>query len=489
MKKVLAIDMGATSGKGIVGYVQDDKIILNEVMRFYHNIKEINGRLFWDWEKIICEIIRLIKKLDSHDFVSIGIDTWGVDFGILDGEGNLIEFPLSYRDPMNENTFKELLKRFSKEEIYMLTGNQVMEINTLFQIESIKGNNYDLFKQIDKIVLMPDLINYYLTGNIFAEKTMASTTQLFDMVNKKWNYDLIEKLKYPKELFPEIIDNCRTIGNTKNSLIDELKDKDIDVISVASHDTASAVSITKAFFNDETMFLSSGTWSLLGVCTDEPIINKFAFENDLTNECGFSDKNLFLKNITGLWLIERVIKELEHRKKYTYEEISRLVMDSPHFSCTFDIDQVPTSLGGSIVNFIMDYAEKTNQSIPDNDGIIFRSIYESLVFKYYETVLSIEECLSREFKEIQVISGGSKSNIMCQMLADITNKIILAGPSEATALGNIVIQLIKDKQILNMEEAFNMIKNSFENKTYYPKNHNKWQRAYQKYLRLIERKE
>lgn len=485
MKKALAIDMGATSIRGIVGYIDKDKIVLEEVMRFKHHIKNLNGRLYWDFEKIKSNIIELLVNLKCEDLESVSVDTWGVDFGLLDKEGKLLDSPLSYRDPYNLESFERIIKNISPMYLYKMTGNQLMAINTLFQLETIR-NNKEIFNKIDKVVLMPDLINYYLTGKIYAEKTIASTTQLFDPKNKTWNYELIKHLGYSENIFPTIVDNCKIIGNTKESALENLNKKNLKVISIASHDTASAVSITKAFYDPKTMFLSCGTWSLLGVCTDMPIINNYTFKHQLTNEVGLNDKNLLLKNITGLYFVERVIKELEDIKKYTYSEISEIVEKSPEFKSITYMESDSVGVNDSVINYIKEYAQKTKQNIPATDGEIFRTIYESLVFRYYEAIRSIEGCMNTEYEEIQIIGGGSKSSIICQMTADIANKTVIAGPVEATAIGNIVTQLIKLGEISDIKEEYNLIINSFEYKFYKPKNHYKWIEAYEKYKIIKE---
>lgn len=480
MRKALAVDMGATSIRGVVGYIDKDKLVLKEVMRFKHNIKNYNNRLYWDFEQIKSNIIELLTNIESEELGSLSIDTWGVDFGLLDKKGELLDYPLSYRDPHNLESFEKTIKKISPEYLYKMTGNQLMAINTLFQLEAIRCNK-EIFNRIDKVVMIPDLINYYLTGKIYAEKTIASTTQLFDPRSKTWNYELIKHLGYSQNIFPTVIDNCKVIGNTRESAIESLNKKDIKVISTASHDTASAVAITKAFFDSKTMFLSCGTWSLLGICTDFPIINDYTFNHQLTNEIGLNDKNLLLKNITGLYFIERVIGELEDTKKYTYSEISEIVEKSQEFKTIVYMESNSVGVNDSVINYVKAYAQKTKQYIPKTDGEIFRTIYESLVFRYYEAIRSIEGCMNTEYEEIQIIGGGSKSHIICQMTADISGKTVIAGPVEATAIGNIVTQLVSLGEISGAEDAYNLITNSFDYKVYKPENHYKWIEAYEKY--------
>ncbi|MBU5592962.1 rhamnulokinase [Clostridium sp. MSJ-4] len=484
MKKVLAIDMGATSIRGVIGYINEKKIVLEEVMRFRHSIIEVDGRLRWDWNKIKSNIIDILLNSQCQNLSSVSVDTWGVDFGLLDKEGELLECPLSYRDPRNTEFLKKTLKKISPMCLYKITGNQIMAINTLFQLEAIRNNNIELFHKIYKVVLLPDLINYYFTGKIYAEKTIASTTQLFDQNNKTWNYELIKNLGYNENIFPKVMENCEIIGNTKESPIEVLNNMDLQVVSIASHDTASAVATTRAFYDEKCMFLSCGTWSLLGVCTDKPVINKYTFDNQLTNEIGLNNKNLFFKNITGLYFLERTIEELESIKEYTYAEISEIVDKSSEFKSIIYMEADSVGVNDKVSDYIREYAQKTNQYIPKTDGEIFRIIYESLAFRYYDAIQDIEECQNTIYDSIQIIGGGSKSNVLCQMTADITNKTVVAGPVEATALGNVVTQLIKLGEISDVRQAHDLIINSFEYKIYKPKNHHRWMRAYEKYKTL-----
>ncbi|QQK08407.1 rhamnulokinase [Miniphocaeibacter halophilus] len=474
MKKVLAIDMGATSIRGVIGYIQDGKLKTETVDRFTHEIVDYEGRKRWQWDKIVNNIIGMILN-HSKEISSVGIDTWGVDFGLINKEGKLIENPVSYRDIKNSLGIKYAEKYMSKEEIFLETGNQIMGMNSLFQLLTYRKLNPNKYKTIDKILFLPDLINYILTSEICSELTIASTTQMLNIKEKKWNLEMLKKFSINENIFPQIIKNKSIIGKTNSSLDERLKETNVDVISVASHDTASAVYLTKAYNDREYAFLSSGTWSLIGCCTEEAIINKEVFKSELTNEIGFDSKNMFFKNITGLYLIERLRKELKNIYKidFNYSYITDFVTKTKPFEAYIDTDYVDFANEEiSIIESMEKYLINTKQELLDDKRKYFRVIYESLVFKYKEIINEIEKIIGYSFKGIHIIGGGAKAEFLCQMIADGLNKKVLAGPYEATAIGNILAQLsvVEGKKI----DVDKIIKNTYKVKEYLPKNCEDW---------------
>lgn len=468
MKKSLAFDMGATSIRGILGYIENGKLKTEEILRFSHERIKENGRSRWDWEKIIGNIVNTIIKY-KDEIGSIGVDTWGVDFGILDSDGTLIENPISYRDSKNILGYEDAKKITSLKEIFMNTGNQVMSINTLFQLLSLKEVDIENYNKIDKVLMMPDLINYFLTGEKYAEATIASTTQLFNLSERKISNKILEKFEINKNMFPEIIDPGKIIGNLKNSRIEELKELDIPVISVASHDTASAVLLTQAYTDSKCMFLSCGTWSLIGCITKEPVINEETYKNSLTNETGYNKSNMFFTNITGLYLVEKLKEQLEikYKRKICFEEITEYVKSNLDLDKYIDV-ALPVFQQDEF-NIILEI-DKITKEHQKNDFDYFVIIYKSLTKKYAETIVYIKNITKREFNKIHIIGGGAKSVVLCQMIADRTGLELVVGPFEATAYGNILIQKITQKEILSLEEGFNIIKNTVQLYNYKPKN-------------------
>ena len=484
MNKVLAIDMGATSIRGILGYVENGNLKIEEVMRLSHEIIEKDGRRYWQWDKLIDTIVDTINQ--QTDLTSVACDTWGVDFGILDSDGQLIDTPVSYRDSLHTEGFNKVKEQIDLFELYQLTGNQIMSINSLFQYMALKMFNIENYEKIDTILMTPDLINYLLTGNKYSEKTIASTSQMFDLKNGCWRIDLLDELDLKSDVFAPVINNGEYIGTTKDTLLPNLTNKDLKVYSIASHDTASAVSVTRAFFDPDCLFLSSGTWSLIGGLTDEPVLTKEAFDSDLTNETGFQGQNMFFKNITGLYLFEKLRDELAVRdgKRMTHKEADGMTVEAKPFNyfmniAEYDLDNL------SVIDSIQEYIEKTNQTQPETTGELLRGIYESLVFGYMKTVKDIERISGQTFQRVQIIGGGSKIGFLNQMIADGLNKEVVAGPDEASAIGNIVGQLLALGEWDSIEDAYNAVAKSFEYRTFTPQNPELWQERYSEIETLL----
>lgn len=468
MKKSLAFDMGATSIRGILGYVENGQLKTEEVLRFSHERIKEDGRSRWDWKKIIGNIVNTIIKY-KDEIESIGIDTWGVDFGVIDKEGNLLENPISYRDAKNAIGYENAQKVMSLKEIFMNTGNQIMSINTLFQLLTLKEVSEDNYSKIDKLLMMPDLINYFLTGERYAEATIASTTQLFDLAERKISNKILEKFEINKNIFPPVIEPGNIVGNLKNSRIEELRELDIPVISVASHDTASAALLTQAYTDPKCMFLSCGTWSLIGCVTDKPVITEEAYDNSLTNETGYRDSNMFFTNITGLYLVEKLKEQLENRysRKIPFEEITEYVKSNLTVATYIDVALPVFQQDEFDIISEIDNVTKEHQ---ENDFDYFVIIYKSLTKKYNETINYIKSITKRGFDRLHIIGGGAKSTVLCQMIADETGLDVVVGPFEATAYGNILIQKIAQKEIASLEEGFKIIANTAQLYNYKAKN-------------------
>lgn len=468
MKKSLAIDMGATSIRAILGYIDKGELITEEVMRFNHVIKDIDGRKQWDLNGMLNKIENTI--LDHKDEIaSIGVDTWGVDFGLIDKDGSLVYNPTSYRDESCEIGFKSIKEKNDFKDLFKKTGNQIMNINTLFQLETVKMENNNFYEKADKLLMTPDLINYLLTGKKYGERTICSTSQMFDLKDGDWNKKLIKDLGLNEDLLPKIINNKIVVGSTKNSLINSLRDLDIKVISVASHDTASAVYVTESYNNEDCLFLSSGTWSLIGCCNDKPILTDQAYDFSLTNETGYDNKNMFFKNVTGLYLIEKLRDDLlkDDGEKYSFDEITNLVENSS-VSETFIIDVDYEVFTKETNDFIYDldryFDEKENLQIEDKKDY-FKIIYQSIVENYKIVVENIEKCLDKKFKKIHVMGGGSQSKVLCQMIADKLKIKVIAGPKEATAVGNILAQL---EYLNEYKDVRKIVTDGFETVEYLP---------------------
>lgn len=458
MKNIIAIDMGATSIRICLAKFNNNNLKIDELLRFYHKRKMKDGRSRWDFDLIKSNIINVIKEY-GHMVDSIAVDTWGVDFAYLDNEGELINNPISYRDDKNVLGYEYAKKYLSDEEIYLYTGNQIMSINTLFQLLALREFGKEEFDRVDKLLLLPDYINYLLCGNMYMEESILSTSQLLDISKKDFSKKILETYDISESLFSKTIKSGHIIGNTKNSRIKELREFDIDIISIPSHDTACAGMMTDALISEKTLFLSCGTWSLLGCFLDEAIILKESFEKQITNEIGYDSRIMFLKNITGLYLIEKLKDKIEEIKgeKIEFDYISKYVQDNISIKQYIDVEEAEFAKDDyDIIEEINNYLTKTNQDIPQNIMDYFTIIYTSLVNKYNEVKKDLEDITGRKFDCIHIIGGGSKSELLCNLIKEKLGVNLKKGYTESTLLGNIVTQLIALGEIKDLSETKNI---------------------------------
>lgn len=470
MKKVLAIDMGATSIRGIMGYIENGRFQMQEVMRMPHKIIQQNGRLVWQWQKLMDKVTETIEKY-AGEIASVGIDTWGVDFGLLDERGNLVDIPLSYREPKHADGHRLALDKMSEEAIFLHTGNQVMNINTLFQLLSYRRYYPENWKQVQTVLMMPDLFQYMLTGEKVGEETIWSTSQILNLQEADYSRTILEKMDFSPELFPPLIKAGTITGNTQNAKVESLRRHSVDVISVCGHDTASAVLLTEAFYHPDCMFLSCGTWSLIGGLVEDVVMNRQAYEKTLTNELGYDSKAMFFKNITGLYLLEKYKSQLEEAwgREISFQEITDFVSGAEATEAVIDIEEdIFAEEDMAVQAAIKQALEKNGQSLPQNDMAYFQIIYNSLAEKYLQTKEAIEQTTGRQFRKIHMIGGGAKSSYLCQLIANKLKLPLVAGPYEATALGNILIQLKTIGEIGSVKEGLELIQKNEIIKYYQP---------------------
>lgn len=488
--KVLAFDFGGSSGRAILGVFDDEKIDIKEIHRFSNDPVVVNGIMYWDVLRLFFEIKQsLVKAKQFGKIDSIGIDTWGVDFALLDEDGQLLENPVHYRDERTVGMVEKSFEKISKSEFYSITGNQFMEINTAFQLLSLKEKRSHLLERANVMLLMPDLFNYLLTGKMVTENSIASTTQLFDAKKRTWSDKVINALGIPRKLFTEIVPSGTFIGNISGEICDELKVEKCKVIAVAGHDTQSAL-VSVPTREKDFIFLSCGTWSLLGTEIDEPIINKKSIKYNITNEGGYEDKASFLKNIIGLWLIQESKRQWQREgEEFDFSTLEERAKESKPFKCFIDPDDPVFVQAGDIPSRIRDYCSRTNQEVPEDVGEIARCINESLAMKYRYSLEEIEECTNKEYKIMYMVGGGTQSKLLCQMTADACNIKVSAGPIEATVYGNIATQLITTKKIENLRKAREIIRNSNSMSYYNPKDNELWDEEYKRFKNIIELKE
>ena len=485
-KKVLAFDFGASSGRAMLGTFDGNKIHIEEIHRFSNDPVIVGGTMYWDVLRLFFEIKQSLVKSKRYGKIdSIGIDTWGVDFALLDKYGQLLENPIHYRDGRTAGMIEKSFEKISKDEFYEITGNQFMEINTAFQLLSLKENRSHLLERADVMLLMPDLFNYMLTGKKVTENSIASTTQLFDAKNRNWSDKVIKSLGLPENLFTEIIPSGTIIGKLSEDISEELKIDMFDVIAVSGHDTQSAL-VSVPTQEEDFIFLSCGTWSLLGTELNEPIINEKSNSYNITNESGYEEKASFLKNIIGLWLIQESKRQWEREGKvYSFGELEEMAQNAEPFRSFIDPDDPVFTPAGNIPERIREYCIKTNQPVPRNEAEIVRCINESLALKYRVALEEIEDCTGKIYSTIYMLGGGIQSKMLSQMTANACRTNVSAGPVEATVLGNVAIQLMSTGQIKNLKEARKVIKDSQEIYRYLPKDTKLWEEAFYKFKKII----
>ena len=486
-KRVLAFDFGASSGRAIIGCFDGEKITLEEVHRFSNDPVSVGGTVYWDVLRLFYEIKQgIIKARMAGGFDSIGIDTWGVDFGLIDAEGKLMENPIHYRDARTVGMVDEAFKTMPREKIYGITGIQFMELNTLFQLISLKKNRPWMLERADKMLFMPDLFAYMLTGKMCAEYSIASTSQIIDLKTKSWSKELLEAFGIKEDIFAPLVKPGTVLGMLTPEICEECGVDPVPVISVCGHDTQSAITSVPCE-DGKFAFLSSGTWSLFGTELEKPIVNETSLNINITNEGGFDDTVGFLKNIIGLWLIQESRRQWQRQgEDYSYADLEKLALAAEPFKCFIDPDAPEFVPHGNIPKRVQEFCEKTGQYVPQTVGEIMRCIYESLAMKYKLTFEKLCECTERDYPVIHVIGGGTKDTLLCQLTANSCNRTVKAGPIEATVMGNVAVQLMSDNSVADISEARKIVANSSELKTYLPADVDKWEEAYADFLKIVK---
>ncbi|MBQ6019360.1 MAG: rhamnulokinase [Clostridia bacterium] len=486
MKRVLAFDFGASSGRAIIASYDGDKITLEEVHRFSNDPVMLNGTLYWDALRLFFEIKQgIIKAKLAGGFDSIGVDTWGVDFGLIDEKGCLVENPVHYRDARTKGIIEEAEKLISKKEMYDITGIQFMEFNTAFQLLSIKRSRPELFDRAAKLLFMPDLFSYFLTGKTVAEYSIATTSQLVEASTGKWSQRMCEALGVPARLLPEIVMPGATVGMLSDAICEELGVPAVPVIAVCGHDTQSAVSAVPAAEKDF-VFISSGTWSLFGTEVDAPIINDETRAFNVTNEGGFDGAIAFLKNICGLWLIQESRRQWRREgKEYSFAELETLAKQAEPFRCFIDPDATDFVQPGDMPGRVREFCRRTGQYVPETVGGVIRCIYESLAMKYRHTFAGIQNCTGKKYERIYVVGGGTKDKFLLGMTADACGVTVSAGPVEATVMGNVAAQFIAAGVLKDIPDARAAVSRSCAPELFAPGDAAAWDEAYPRFTEIL----
>lgn len=486
--KMLAVDLGASSGRGIIGSFDGKKFSLEENHRFANEPTSAAGQFTWDILRIFHEIKQSIRNCalgDDKDIASIGIDTWGVDFGLLGSDGRLLSNPVHYRDTRTVGVPEEAFKTLSREELYSVTGIQVMDFNSLYQLLALKRDNPELLSIAKDVLFVPDLLNYFLTGNKQTEYTIASTSQLLDAKNRNWSREIIEKFGLPEKIFTDIVEPGTLCGHLRADVKEECGGIDPVVVSVAAHDTASAVVAVPAK-NDKFIWLSSGTWSIMGTETQAPVISEKSSGYNFTNEGGYAGTYRFSKNITGLWVEQEARRQWKREgEDLGFSELSAMARAAKPLVSFIDPDDPRFGVPGNIPKKIAEYCRETGQHVPENKGEIVRCILESLAMRYRWTVEKIDEMCGERMPAINIVGGGTQEKQLSQMAANACGRPVFAGPVEATAIGNIAAQAIAAGEIKDIHEAREAVSNSFEIEEYNPENTAEWDEAYERFKKLI----
>ena len=483
-KQILAADYGASGGRVMLGEYDGSRIRTSQVHRFVNEPVWLGGTMFWDFLRLFHELKTGIKKAQAYGKAdSIGVDTWGVDFGLIDKQGFLLENPVHYRDGRTAGMLEAAWQKVDRDRIYEITGNQFMEINTAFQLLSLAQNRPELLDRAEKLLLMPDLFNYGLCGTACSEYTMASTTQLLDAVAKDWSRELIRGLGLPEKIFLPVIQPGTVLGPLDGRICSELEVKPLDVVAVAGHDTQCALAAVPAREKDF-IFVSCGTWSLFGTQLESPVIDARSAAYNITNEGACGGETSFLKNIIGLWLVQESRRQwMREGQEYSFGQLDEMAAAETGGESFVDPDAPVFVPAGNVPERIRTWCRQRGQKVPETPGQIVRCIHESLALKYRSTLEEIRACTGKEYKAIHLVGGGCQSRLLCQLVADVCGLPVYAGPVEATVYGNLGLQLTAAGELSDPGQIRELVLASEEIRVYEPKEQKRWEEIRQRFAK------
>lgn len=487
-RNYLAVDLGAESGRAILGRLSDGKLTLSEIHRFANVPVQLPGGLHWDVLRLLNEVkssIALANRAGEDHLDGIGLDTWGVDFALLDRNGALISNPVHYRDGRTDGMMEEVFKIVPKEKVFAQTGIQFMQLNTLYQLFSLVWNNSPALKIAEHFLTMPDLFNYWLTRRMVSEFTNATTTQCYDPKRREWATPLLQRLNIPTNIFPEIVQPGTVLAGLAPQLAAELCVGATPVIAPACHDTGSAVAAVPAE-NANHAWISSGTWSIMGVTVDEPVISEQTLGFNLTNEGGVNGTFRLSRNIMGLWLVQESRRTWKQQgNPLSYEELTRLAAAAPPLASIIDPDAVDFLKPGDMPARIRSYCQRTGQPIPETQGALIRCALESIALRYRWVLESLEEILGRRLEVIHIVGGGTKNRLLSQLTADATGRKVVTGPVEATSTGNVLVQAMALGDLQSLEDLRQVVRRSCDVETILPGQASGWDEAYRRFVQLL----
>jgi sugar (pentulose or hexulose) kinase len=479
----IAVDLGAESGRVMLGRIADGRLTLEQVHRFSNGPVQEQGTLRWDFSRLLTEIktgIGMAAKAADGKVGGIGVDTWGVDFGLLGLDGQLLEAPYHYRDSRTNGMMDKAFAIMPKRRVYENTGIQFMQLNSLYQVLAMRLANSNVLAKTDRLLFMADLISYFLCGKAFGEYTLASTSQMMDMKTGRWSKPIFDELGLPMKIMPRITMPGAIVANLTDRVAKEIGCGKIPVIAVGSHDTASAVLGVPAS-GDKWAYLSSGTWSLMGVELPTAIVNDKTFQYEFTNEGGVEHTIRLLKNIMGLWLVQECKRQWQREgQDLSYGELTQMAAKAKPFFGYVNCDNSDFLAPGDMPSRINKCLSDTGQQATQDKGQMVRLVLESLALKYRSVLNAIEDVTGSTVEVLHLVGGGIQNELLCQFTTDATGRKVITGPIEATASGNILMQAKATGQLKNIDEARQVVRNSFEMKEYQPQNTALWEKQYNK---------
>lgn len=492
--KLLAVDLGAESGRATLGQFDGERIQLTEVHRFPNTTVPLPDALHWDVLNLWTEIrkgMAAAAKETGGQLDGMGLDTWGVDFGLLDRTGALIGNPVHYRDSRTDGMVEAAFQRVPKEEIFAQTGVQFMALNTLYQLLAMVLQNSPQLAIAETLLTMPDLLNYWLTGVKASEFTIATTTQCYDPRRKTWAKPLLQRLGIPTHIFPEIIQPGTILGDLRLPIAEEIGIQQLPVIAPACHDTGSAVAAVpvQGISNTSFAWISSGTWSVMGVEINEPLINAESLACSVTNEGGVNGTIRLSKNIIGLWPVQESRRTWRREgQDYSYDDLTSLAAQAEPLRSVVDPDHDDFLKPGDMPARLRAYCQRTGQPIPETNGQVIRCFLEGVALKYRSTLERLERLLDRRLEAIHIVGGGTQNRLLSQLAADACQRPVITGPVEATTTGNLLVQALALGKISSLADAREVVRRSFEVETFEPDTSTcqAWDDAYAKLMSLME---
>ena len=481
----LAFDLGAESGRAVLGALARGRLRLREVRRFPNEMVSLGEGLHWDAARLFGECKQALRQCAAQagSLASVAVDTWGVDFGLLDEEGRLIEPPRAYRDRRTAGAREEFFARLPRERVYGLTGIQFLPFNSLFQLQAMVRDGASVLPRARDLLFMPDLISYFLSGEKRTEFTFATTSQLYNPVKREWEEELFSALGLSRDLMQEIVAPGTVLGALRPEVCRETGLAAVPVVATASHDTASAVAAAPGEGRDWA-YISSGTWSLMGVESERPILTGRARELNLTNEGGVGGTFRVLKNIMGLWLLQQCRKAWATARVYSYEELVQMAAAAPAFGPLVDPDREEFLNPPDMPEAIRQRCRETGERPPESEAEFVRCVLESLALKYRLVLDQLREVHSQAINRIHIIGGGTRNEMLCQLTADATGLPVSAGPAEATAAGNVLIQALGLGYLDSVAQVREVVRRSFPLKRYLPRSGDRWEAAYERFRGL-----